>query len=239
MITRGWCDAPSAPPSPLLRWCAMGSTNRERLTSALTDGRATRVVMRLGVAIELIIGFTLLVIPDVVIRALIAADGGTTSTIVGRVLGGALIGLGIAGASARGQTPERRIPTTRGADRLPVLVRRARAVRHRHRRPAPSAVHHAAARRSRRAEGPNASPRRAVRIGFLSLFASLVILIALLDLGAGPETIEENEQSRLGRLACLACGFGDIRLAGVCVANGSEPRPPPSRYRLARTEWPN
>ena len=90
MITRGWCDAPSAPPSPLLRWCAMGSTNRERLTSALTDGRATRVVMRLGVAIELIIGFTLLVIPDVVIRALIAADGGTTSTIVGRVLGGAL-----------------------------------------------------------------------------------------------------------------------------------------------------
>ncbi len=109
MITRGWCDAPSAPPSPLLRWCAMGSTNRERLTSALTDGRATRVVMRLGVAIELIIGFTLLVIPDVVIRALIAADGGTTSTIVGRVLGGALIGLGIAGASARGHTPERRI----------------------------------------------------------------------------------------------------------------------------------
>ena len=39
----------------------MGSTNRERLTSALTDGRATRVVMRLGVAIELVIGFTLLV----------------------------------------------------------------------------------------------------------------------------------------------------------------------------------
>ena len=87
----------------------MGSTNRERLTSALTDGRATRVVMRLGVAIELVIGFTLLVIPGVVIRALIGADGGTTSTIVGRVLGGALIGLGIAGASARGHTPERRI----------------------------------------------------------------------------------------------------------------------------------
>jgi MFS family permease len=36
---------------------------------------------------------------------------------------------------------------------------------------------------------PNASPRRVVRIGFLSLFASLVILIALLDLGAGPEII--------------------------------------------------
>jgi threonine/homoserine efflux transporter RhtA len=36
---------------------------------------------------------------------------------------------------------------------------------------------------------PNASPRRVVRIGFLALFASTVILIALLDLGAGPEII--------------------------------------------------
>jgi MFS family permease len=36
---------------------------------------------------------------------------------------------------------------------------------------------------------PNASPRRVVRVGFLSLFASLIILIALLDLGAGPEII--------------------------------------------------
>src|SRR5215204_2617759 len=36
---------------------------------------------------------------------------------------------------------------------------------------------------------PNANPRRVVRIGFLSLFASLVILIALLELGAGPEII--------------------------------------------------
>jgi MFS family permease len=36
---------------------------------------------------------------------------------------------------------------------------------------------------------PNASPRRVVRIGFLSLFTSLVILIGLLDLGAGPEII--------------------------------------------------
>lgn len=87
----------------------MGSTNRGRLTSAVTDGRATRVVLRLGVAIELVMGLTLLIIPGVVIRALIGADEGTASTIVGRVLGGALIGLGIAGASARGRTPERPI----------------------------------------------------------------------------------------------------------------------------------
>jgi hypothetical protein len=87
----------------------MGSTNRGRLTSAVIDGRATRVVIRLGVAIELVTGLTLLIIPGVVIRALIGADEGTASTIVGRVLGGALIGLGIAGASARGRTPERPI----------------------------------------------------------------------------------------------------------------------------------
>ena len=36
---------------------------------------------------------------------------------------------------------------------------------------------------------PNASPRRVVRIGFFSLFVSTVVLIALLDLGAGPEII--------------------------------------------------
>ena len=87
----------------------MRSTKRGRLTRAVTDGRATRVVMRLGVAIELVTGLTLLVIPGVVIRVLIGADEGTTSTIVARVLGGALVGLGIAGASARGHTPERRI----------------------------------------------------------------------------------------------------------------------------------
>jgi hypothetical protein len=45
----------------------------------------------------------------VVIRTLIGADGGTTSTIVGRLLGGALVALGIAGASGRIRTPERPI----------------------------------------------------------------------------------------------------------------------------------
>jgi len=36
---------------------------------------------------------------------------------------------------------------------------------------------------------PNASPRRVVQIGFLSLFAGIVILLALLDAGAGPEIV--------------------------------------------------
>jgi hypothetical protein len=36
---------------------------------------------------------------------------------------------------------------------------------------------------------PQASPRRVVQLGFLALFAGIVILIALLDLGAGPEIL--------------------------------------------------
>jgi MFS family permease len=36
---------------------------------------------------------------------------------------------------------------------------------------------------------PNASPRRVVQIGFLALFAGIVILIALLSVSAGPEII--------------------------------------------------
>jgi MFS family permease len=36
---------------------------------------------------------------------------------------------------------------------------------------------------------PHASPRRVVQVGFVALFASLVVLIALLDVGAGPEIV--------------------------------------------------
>ena len=36
---------------------------------------------------------------------------------------------------------------------------------------------------------PHASPRRVVRLGFLALFAGIVILLALLDFGAGPEIV--------------------------------------------------
>jgi MFS family permease len=36
---------------------------------------------------------------------------------------------------------------------------------------------------------PDASPRRVVRLGFTILFAGLVLLVALLDVGAGPEII--------------------------------------------------
>ncbi len=36
---------------------------------------------------------------------------------------------------------------------------------------------------------PDASPRRVVRLGFMTLFAGLVLLVALLDVGAGPEIV--------------------------------------------------
>ena len=36
---------------------------------------------------------------------------------------------------------------------------------------------------------PNASPRRVIRLGFMALFAGLVLLVALLDIGAGPEIV--------------------------------------------------
>jgi MFS family permease len=36
---------------------------------------------------------------------------------------------------------------------------------------------------------PHASPRRVVRFGFLALFAGLVVFVALLDAGAGPEIV--------------------------------------------------
>ena len=36
---------------------------------------------------------------------------------------------------------------------------------------------------------PNASPRRVVRLGFLALFAGIVVMVAALDAGAGPEIV--------------------------------------------------
>jgi hypothetical protein len=62
---------------------------------------------------------------------------------------------------------------------------------------------------------PNASPRRVVRVGFLALFASLVILIALLDLGAGPEiTTWPMLLAGLG-VGALASQLGAVTVSAV------------------------
>ena len=62
---------------------------------------------------------------------------------------------------------------------------------------------------------PNASPRRVVRIGFLALFASIVTLIALLDLGAGPEiTTGPMLLAGLG-VGALASQLGAVTVSAV------------------------
>ena len=62
---------------------------------------------------------------------------------------------------------------------------------------------------------PNASPRRVVRIGFLALFASTVTLIALLDLGAGPEiTTWPMLLAGLG-VGALASQLGAVTVSAV------------------------
>ena len=62
---------------------------------------------------------------------------------------------------------------------------------------------------------PNANPRRVVRIGFLALFASIVTLIALLDLGAGPEiTTWPMLLAGLG-VGALASQLGAVTVSAV------------------------
>ena len=62
---------------------------------------------------------------------------------------------------------------------------------------------------------PNANPRRVVRIGFLALFASTVTLIALLDLGAGPEiTTWPMLLAGLG-VGALASQLGAVTVSAV------------------------
>lgn len=60
---------------------------------------------------------------------------------------------------------------------------------------------------------PNASPRRVVRIGFLSLFLGLVLLIVLLDYGAGAEVVT-------GPLLLAGLGIGALasQLGAVTVS---------------------
>lgn len=60
---------------------------------------------------------------------------------------------------------------------------------------------------------PDASPRRVVRTGFLLLFSGLVLLVALLDLGAGPEIVT-------GPLLLAGLGIGAMasQLGAVTVS---------------------
>jgi Na+/melibiose symporter-like transporter len=62
---------------------------------------------------------------------------------------------------------------------------------------------------------PNASPRRVVQLGFLALFAGIVVLVALLDVSAGPEiTTWPMLLAGLG-VGALASQLGSVTVSAV------------------------
>ena len=62
---------------------------------------------------------------------------------------------------------------------------------------------------------PNASPRRVVRLGFLSLFAGLVLLLVLLDAGAGPEIVTWPLLLAGAGLGAMASQLGAVTVSAV------------------------
>lgn len=62
---------------------------------------------------------------------------------------------------------------------------------------------------------PNASPRRVVQLGFLALFAGIVILIALLDVSAGPEIITWPMLLAGLGVGALASQLGSVTVSAV------------------------
>jgi MFS family permease len=62
---------------------------------------------------------------------------------------------------------------------------------------------------------PNASPRRVVQIGFLLLFAGIVIMLALLDSGAGPEIVTWPMLLAGLGIGALASQLGAVTVSSV------------------------
>jgi MFS family permease len=62
---------------------------------------------------------------------------------------------------------------------------------------------------------PNASPRRVVQIGFLSLFAGIVVMLALLDSGAGPEIVTWPMLLAGLGVGALASQLGSVTVSAV------------------------
>src|SRR6266516_3682951 len=62
---------------------------------------------------------------------------------------------------------------------------------------------------------PNASPRRVVQIGFLALFAGIVVMIAALDAGAGPEIVTWPMLLAGFGVGALASQLGSVTVSSV------------------------
>ncbi len=62
---------------------------------------------------------------------------------------------------------------------------------------------------------PAASPRRVVRVGFLLFFTGIAVMIALLDIGAGPEIVTWPMLLAGLGIGCLASQLGSITVSAV------------------------
>jgi MFS family permease len=62
---------------------------------------------------------------------------------------------------------------------------------------------------------PHASPRRVVRVGFLALFAGIVIMVAALDAGAGPEIVTWPMLLAGLGIGALASQLGSVTVSSV------------------------
>jgi MFS family permease len=69
---------------------------------------------------------------------------------------------------------------------------------------------------------PDASPRRVVRIGFLMLLLGLVFLIALLDMGAGPDVVTVPLLFAGLGIGCLASQLGAVTVSAVGDEHSAE-----------------
>jgi len=62
---------------------------------------------------------------------------------------------------------------------------------------------------------PTASPRRVVRLGFLALFTGIVVMVALLDIGAGPEIVTWPMLLAGLGVGALASQLGSVTVSAV------------------------
>jgi MFS family permease len=69
---------------------------------------------------------------------------------------------------------------------------------------------------------PNASPRRVVRLGFLALFLGIAVLVALLDLGAGPEIVTWPMLLAGLGVGALASQLGSVTVSAVSDEQSGE-----------------
>jgi Na+/melibiose symporter-like transporter len=69
---------------------------------------------------------------------------------------------------------------------------------------------------------PNASPRRVVNLGFIALFGGLVLLVVLLDVGAGPEIVTWPLLLAGSGLGAMASQLGSVTVSAVSDEQSGE-----------------